>query len=32
MTQPLTKQIVVATIAEPQSGEGQVARVGPRDN
>ena len=27
-----TKWIVVATIAEPRSGEVQVAGVGPRDN
>lgn len=32
MTGQFTRQIVVATIAEPQRGEAQVAGVGPRDS
>ncbi len=32
MTEQFTKQIIVATMAEPQSGEVQVAGVGPLDN
>ena len=32
MTAQFTEQIDVATIAEPQRGEAQVAGVGPRDN
>jgi hypothetical protein len=32
MTEQFTKQMIVATIAEPQSGEAQVAGVGPRDS
>ena len=32
MTKPFTAQIVVATMAEPQSGEARVAGAGPRDN
>jgi hypothetical protein len=32
MTKRNTEQIIAATKAEPQSGEAQVAGVGPRDN
>ena len=32
MTGQFTGQIVVATMAEPQGVEAQVAGVGPRDN
>ena len=32
MIEGLTQQIVVVTTAEPQSGEAQVAGVGPGDN
>jgi hypothetical protein len=32
MSAQFTKQIDVATIAHPQSGEARVGSVGPRDN